>query len=125
MSLARSCLLNRALSVFFWASISASRISIVFRATCLVPFRCFRQQRLISRRSHDAGEMTTISSVGANGQATKTPQVADAGFVDRAEIVLAVRMVVFVESLEAADLRQQRATLIERHGFAGGDHHGR
>ncbi len=33
-------------------------------------------------------------------------------------------MVVFVESLEAADLRQQLATLIERHGFAGGNHYG-
>jgi hypothetical protein len=39
--------------------------------------------------------------------------------------MFAVRIVDFAERLEGANLRQQRATLIDRHGFdAGGDHHG-
>src|SRR5208283_1658383 len=51
------------------------------------------------------------------------PEAADAGFVHRAEVVLAVRIVIVAEGLEGADLRQQRAALIARHGFdAGGDH---
>src|SRR5208283_595700 len=51
------------------------------------------------------------------------PEAADAGFVHRAEVVLAVRIVIVAEGLEGADLRQQRAALIARHGFdAGSDH---
>ena len=53
------------------------------------------------------------------------PEAADAGFVDRAEVMLAMGIVVVGEGVEGANLREQRATLIDRHGFdAGGDHHG-
>ena len=53
------------------------------------------------------------------------PEAADAAFVDRAEVVLAMRIVVVGEGVGGADLRQQRATLIDRHGFdARGDHDG-
>src|SRR5208283_1258541 len=51
-----SCVVGALLLAQPRLEISASRISIVFRATCLVLFRCFRQQRVISRRNHDAGE---------------------------------------------------------------------
>ena len=41
------------------------------------------------------------------------PEVADAALVDRAEVVLAVGIVVVGEGVEGADLREQRATLLE------------
>ena len=41
------------------------------------------------------------------------PEAADAALVDRAEVVLAVGIVVVGEDVEGADLREQRATLIE------------
>ncbi len=41
------------------------------------------------------------------------PEAADAAFVDRAEVVFAVGIVVVGEGVEGANLRQQRATLIE------------
>ena len=53
------------------------------------------------------------------------PEAADAGFVHRAEVMLAVGIVVVGEGVEGANLREQRATLIDWQGFdAGGDHHG-
>src|SRR4029077_20874767 len=51
------------------------------------------------------------------------PEAADAALVDRAEVVLAVGIVVVGEGVEGANLLQQRATLLDRHGFdAGGGH---
>ena len=41
------------------------------------------------------------------------PEAADAALVDRAEVVFAMRIVVVGEDVEGADLRQQRATLID------------
>src|SRR5271167_3378504 len=40
------------------------------------------------------------------------PEVADAGLVDRAEVVFAVGIVVFGEVVEGANLLEERATLI-------------
>ena len=51
------------------------------------------------------------------------PEAADAALVDRAEVVLAMGIVVVGEGVEGANLCEQRATLLDRHGFdAGGDH---
>jgi hypothetical protein len=53
------------------------------------------------------------------------PKAADAAIVDRAKVVFAVRVVVVGEGVERANLLEERATLIEQHGFdAGGDHDG-
>src|SRR5271166_3348536 len=50
------------------------------------------------------------------------PEVPDAALVDRAEVVFAVWIVVVGEGVEGANLREQRASLLHRHGFdAGGD----
>ena len=77
----------------------------------------------------DAGGDGGISGVGRaelGGPviAIDFPVVADAAFVDRAEVVLAMGIVVFGEGIEGAHLREQRATLLVWHGFhARSDHH--
>ena len=63
------------------------------------------------------------AELGGAVVAVDFPKVADAALVDRAEVVFAVGIVVVSEDVEGAHLLQERATLIDRHGFdAGGDH---
>jgi len=53
------------------------------------------------------------------------PEAARATFLDRAEVMFAVGVIVLGEGVERADLLQKGPALIGRHGFdAGGDHDG-
>jgi hypothetical protein len=53
------------------------------------------------------------------------PEAARATFLDSAEVVFAMGIIVFGEGVERADLLQKGPALIGRHGFdAGGDHDG-
>ena len=75
--------------------------------------------RVVTAGSAGSGE----PNLGRAVVVVDLPKAADAALVDRAEVVLAVGIVVVGEGVEGADLREQRATLIDRHGFdAGGDH---
>ena len=93
------------------------------------PWRCRPGSVLVG--AHDRQDARRDGGISGIGRAElggavvvlDFPEAADAALVDRAEVVLAVGIVVVGEGVEGANLRQQRATLLERHGFdAGGDH---
>ena len=61
--------------------------------------------------AHDGEDARGDGGIGGIGGA---PEAADAALVDRAEVVLAMGVVVFGEGVEGADLREQRLALLGR-----------
>ena len=77
------------------------------------------------RAASSRGDMPKCwRSASVSARVSLQRKVADLTPVDCPEVVLPVGIVVFGVGFEGAHLRQQRATLLDRHGFyARGDHH--